>query len=88
MNFNIKPFSDRVLVKFSEKEAKSAGGILIPATAQDEPMTGEVVAVGPTASCEVGDLVMFGNHTGTKISEGYMMFDEPVLLAVLEPKDK
>ena len=49
MNFIIEPLADRVLVKFSEKKGKTAGGILIPETAQEDQMTGEVLAVGRTA---------------------------------------
>lgn len=89
MNFKIEPLANRVLVKFSEKEGKSAGGIIIPQTAQEDVMTGTAIAVGPTVdSVKEGDTVMFGKHTGTKIDDDYMMFNEQVLVAVLKPKDK
>jgi len=89
MDFKIEPLANRVLVKFSEKESKSSGGIIIPKTAQEDVMTGTAIAVGPTVeTVKVDDTVMFGKHTGTKIDEDHMMFIEPILVAVLKPKDK
>ena len=75
------------MVKFSEKEGKSAGGIIIPKTAQEDVMTGTAIAIGPTVdSVKVNDTVMFGKHTGTKIDDDHMMFYEQILVAVLKPK--
>src|SRR5882724_8971079 len=68
---------DRVLIRGVAQEEKSAGGIIIPDTAKEKPMEGEVIAVGPGARSEdgrvqpldvkVGDRVLFGKWTGTEI---------------------
>ena len=90
MDFNIKPLGNRVLVKYSDKVAKSHGGIIIPATAQEKPMTGTVISVGndPSLTVKEGDLVMFSKNSGTKIDDEHMMFIEPILVAVLTKKSK
>ena len=72
-----RPLHDRVLVRRVEQEAKSTGGIIIPDTAQEKPMEGEVIAVGPGARGEdgkvhplvvkAGDRVLFGKWSGTEI---------------------
>ena len=72
-----RPLHDRVVVKRIEAEAKSAGGIIIPDTAQEKPSQGEVTAVGPGARDEtgklipldlkVGDRVLFGKWSGTEV---------------------
>ena len=72
-----KPLHDRVVVKRSEEEQKTKGGIIIPDTAQEKPMQGEVLAVGPGARNEkgelapmgvsVGDRVLFGKWSGTEV---------------------
>ena len=63
---------DRVIVKPAEKAEKTAGGIIIPDTAQDKPQQGEVVAVGngrkdEPMTVKVGDIVLFGKYGGTEI---------------------
>jgi chaperonin GroES len=73
----LRPLQDRVLIRRVEPEAKTAGGILIPDTAQEKPMEGEVVAVGPGARDEhgrlhpldvkAGDRVLFGKWSGAEI---------------------
>ena len=73
----LRPLQDRVLIRRVEAEAKSAGGIFIPDTAQEKPMEGEVVAVGPGARDEhgklhpldvkTGDRVLFGKWSGTEV---------------------
>jgi chaperonin GroES len=73
-----RPLHDRVVVKRIEAEAKSAGGIIIPDTAQEKPSQGEVTAVGPGARDEtgklipldlkVGDRVLFGKWSGTEVT--------------------
>ena len=75
MNFN--PLHDRVLVKRLESEEKTAGGIIIPDTAQEKPQEGLIVAVGSGAKSEdgkvtpldvkVGDKVLFGKWSGTEV---------------------
>ena len=72
-----RPLHDRVLVRRLEGEEKTAGGIIIPDTAKEKPMEGEVVAVGPGARSDdgkihpldvkIGDRVLFGKWTGTEI---------------------
>ena len=72
-----RPLHDRLLIRRVEQEAKSTGGIIIPDTAQEKPMEGEVIAVGPGARAEdgkvhpldvkTGDRVLFGKWSGTEI---------------------
>ena len=72
-----RPLHDRVLVRRLEGEEKTAGGIIIPDTAKEKPMEGEVVAVGPGARSEdgklhpldvkVGDRILFGKWSGTEV---------------------
>ncbi len=93
---NIRPLHDRVVVKRLESEETSAGGIVLPGSAQEKPMMGEVVAVGTGRILEngdkraldvkVGDKVLFGKYSGTEIKlEGQelMVMREDDLLAVL-----
>lgn len=92
----IRPLADRVLVKRVDSESKSAGGIVIPDTAQEKPMIGEVVAVGNGKIMEngetrkldvsVGDRILFGKYSGTEVKlEGgdYLMMKEEDIMAVL-----
>jgi len=72
MSVKVTPLHDRVIVKPAEKAEKTAGGIIIPDTAQDKPQQGEVVAVGNGRKDEpmivkVGDVVLFGKYGGTEI---------------------
>ena len=72
-----KPLHDRVVVRRVEEEAKTAGGIIIPDTAKEKPMQGEVLAVGPGArndkgeliamSVKAGDRILFGKWSGTEV---------------------
>jgi chaperonin GroES len=72
-----RPLHDRVVVKRSEAETKSAGGIIIPDTAGEKPMQGEIIAAGPGARDEAGklvpldvkkgDKVLFGKWSGTEV---------------------
>ncbi len=67
---NVKPLGDRVLVKIKESETKTAGGIIIPQTAQEKTQTGIVVAVGTDADAikvKAGDEVMYDKYAGTQI---------------------
>jgi len=71
---NIKPLHDRVVIRQVEEQKESAGGILLPGSAQEKENIGEVVAVGPgkasdsgsivTMTVKVGDKVMFGQYSG------------------------
>ena len=75
-----RPLHDRVLVRRLEEEEKTAGGIIIPDTAKEKPSEGEVIAVGPGARNEAGDLiapdvaagdrVLFGKWSGTEVKVG------------------
>jgi chaperonin GroES len=72
MSVNVKPLHDRVIVKPAEKAEKTAGGIIIPDTAQEKPQQGEVVAVGngkvdEPLTVKVGDTILFAKYSGTEI---------------------
>ena len=87
----IKPLADRVLILPAPVEEKTIGGIIIPATAKEKPLQGEVVAVGHGTKDEemvlkVGDTVLYGKYSGTEIEyEGvkYLMMRQSDVLAVL-----
>ncbi len=92
-----RPLHDRVLVRRVEEEARSAGGIIIPDTAQEKPMQGEVVATGPGARNEkgelvaldvkAGDLILFGKWSGTEVKldgEELLIMKESDIMAVIE----
>jgi chaperonin GroES len=87
---NVKPLGDRILVKIKESETKTAGGIIIPQTAQEKTQTGVVVAVGTDADVikvKVGDEVMYDKYAGTQIKiEGVenLIVKMSDILAVLE----
>lgn len=93
---NIKPLSDRVVLKAVEKDQKTAGGIIIPDTAKEKPQEGEVVAVGPgkvldngsrqAMDVKVGDRVLYSKYSGTEVKiDGveYLIVAEKDILAVL-----
>ncbi len=93
----LKPLGDRVLVKILEKEAKTAGGILLPDTAQEKSQVGEVVAVGAGARNDKGDRVapdvqagnkvMYSKYAGTELKidgQDYLLLTERDILAVVE----
>ena len=92
-----RPLQDRVLIRRIEAEAKTSGGIIIPDTAKEKPMEGEVVAVGPGARGEdgtlhpldvkVGDRVLFGKWAGTEVlidGEDRVIMKESDILGVIE----
>jgi chaperonin GroES len=92
-----RPLHDRVLVRRVEQEAKTTGGIIIPDTAQEKPMEGEIIAVGPGARGEdgkvqpldvkTGDRVLFGKWSGTEIKidgEELMIMKESDIMGLLE----
>ena len=93
----VRPLQDRVLIRRVEPEAKTSGGIIIPDTAQEKPMEGEVVAVGPGARDAHGvlhaldvkprDRVLFGKWSGSEIKldgEDLMIMKESDIMGVLE----
>ncbi|HLU60818.1 MAG TPA: co-chaperone GroES [Gammaproteobacteria bacterium] len=94
---NLRPLHDRVIIKRLEAETKSAGGIVIPDTAAEKPIRGEVVAVGKGKILEngevrpldlkVGDKVLFGKYSGTEVKvdgEELLVMREEDVMAVLE----
>ena len=91
MSVNVKPLHDRVIVKPEEKAEKTAGGIIIPDTAQEKPQRGEVVAVGSgkidePLTVKVGDTVLFGKYSGTEIEiegEKYLLLKETDIFVIL-----
>lgn len=88
---NIKPLADRVLVKPAAAEEKTAGGIIIPDTAKEKPLKGEVLAVGGGTKDEemvlkAGDTVLYGKYSGTEVEfDGvkYLIMRQSDVLAVL-----
>jgi chaperonin GroES len=94
---NLRPLQDRVLIRRVESEAKTAGGIFIPDTAQEKPTEGDVVAVGPGVRDEdgklhpldvrSGDRVLFGKWSGTEVKldgEDLMIMKESDILGVID----
>jgi len=92
-----RPLHDRVLIRRVESEEKSAGGIIIPDTAKEKPMEGEVVAAGPGARGEdgklqpmelkAGDRVLFGKWSGTEVKlegEELIIMKESDIMGVIE----
>lgn len=91
-----RPLHERVLVRRIEEEEKSAGGIIIPDTAREKPMQGKIVAAGPGARNEqgqiapldvkAGDTVLFGKWSGTEIKldgEELLIMNESDIMGVL-----
>lgn len=91
MTMNIKPLADRVLIKPAAAEEKTAGGIIIPDTAKEKPLQGEVLAVGNGTKDEemvlkAGDTVLYGKYSGTEVElegEKYLIMRQSDVLAVL-----
>ena len=91
MSVNVQPLHDRVIVKPAEKAEKTAGGIIIPDTAQEKPQKGEVVAVGngkkdEPLTVKVGDTILFGKFSGTEIEieeEKYLLLRESDIFAII-----
>jgi chaperonin GroES len=94
---HFRPLHDRILVKRIEAEEKTPGGIIIPDTAKEKPIEGEVLAVGPGArdetgavqplDVEVGDRVLFGKWSGTEViieGEDRVIMKESDVFGVIE----
>ncbi|NCA68873.1 MAG: co-chaperone GroES [Sphingobacteriia bacterium] len=94
---NLRPLHDRVVVRRKEEERTSAGGILIPDTAAEKPIEGEVVAVGNgklldhgevrRLDVKVGDRVLFGKYSGTEVKlagETLLVMREDDIMGVIE----
>lgn len=95
MDLNLRPLHDRVIVKRLEEERTSPGGIVIPDSATEKPIKGEVLAVGPgkllddgsVRACDVkaGDTVLFGKYSGTEVKlngADYVVMREDDIMAV------
>lgn len=89
---NIKPLADRVLVKPAAAEEKTASGFIIPDSAKEKPLRGEIMAVGNGTKDEemilhVGDIVLYGKYSGTELElegEKYLIMKQNDVLAVIE----
>ena len=94
---SFRPLHDRVVIRRVNQEEKSRGGIIIPDTAQEKPMEGEIVAVGPGArgddgalqplDVKTGDRVLFGKWSGTEVKidgEDLLIMKESDIMGVLE----
>jgi chaperonin GroES len=92
-----KPLRDRVLVRYSSEEEKTAGGLFIPDAAKEKPQKGTVIAVGPgrvtddgkrqAMEIKVGDTVLFDKYSGSKIKiddEEYLIIREEDILGIVE----
>ncbi len=93
----IRPLHDRVIVKRKEEERTSPGGIVIPDTATEKPIRGEITAVGPGKTLDdgsvrkldvkVGDEVLFGKYSGTEVKvdgDDLLVLREEDIMAVVE----
>ncbi len=93
----VKPLDDRILVKQCEAEVKTAGGIVLPDSAQEKPQRGTVKALGPgkmldsgeraSMSVKAGDEIFYGKYTGTEVkidSEEYVILRESDILAIVD----
>ena len=92
-----RPLHDRVLVKRLDEEQKSSGGIIIPDTAKEKPMQGEIIAVGNGSKndkgeitpldVKAGDRILFGKWSGTEVKldgDEYLIMKESDIMGVLE----
>ncbi|GAB4211421.1 MAG: co-chaperone GroES [Synechococcales cyanobacterium] len=92
----LKPLGDRVFIKVSEQDDRTAGGIFLPDTAKEKPQVGEVVAVGPgkktddgkvvALDIKVGDRVLYSKYAGTEVklgSDEYVLLAERDILAIV-----
>jgi len=94
---NLKPLDDRIVIKQSEAEEKTAGGIILPDTAKEKPQIGKVVAIGPGKLLDDGkrakmsvkkkDEVIYGKYMGSEIEidrEKYVILRESDILGIVE----
>jgi chaperonin GroES len=94
---NLKPLADRVIVKPAEAEEKTQSGIILPDTAKEKPIEGEVIAVGPgkvtdegkeiKPTLKEGDRVLYGKYSGTEVTVDtveYLIMRESDVFAVVE----
>ena len=92
----MKPLADRVVIKPSPADEKTKGGIILPDTAKEKPVIGEVVAVGPgkvaddgkniPPEVKVGDKVLYGKYSGTEVTidgDEYLIMREADVFAIM-----
>jgi len=95
-----RPLHDRILVRRIEQEEKTVGGIIIPDTAKEKPMEGEVISVGTGTRLEdgkiipldvkIGDRVLFGKWSGTEVKfsgQEYLVMKESDIMGIVESKN-
>jgi chaperonin GroES len=95
-DIKLKPLGDRVVVKPAAAEEKTAGGIILPDTAKEKPVEGNVIAVGPgkvaddgksiKMEVKVGDRVLYGKYSGTEVTingEEYLIMRESDIFGIL-----
>lgn len=92
----LRPLGDRVVLKFTQAEETSKGGIILAASSQEKPQTAEVIAVGPggmvdgkevTMQVKIGDKVILSKYSGTEVkldNEEYMIAKQSDILAIVE----
>ena len=93
---NIKPLADRIVIKPAEAEEMTKGGIILPDTAKEKPVVGEVVATGPgrrgddgklvPMEVKVGDKVLYGKYSGTEVTldrQEYLIMRESDIFAIV-----
>ena len=96
---SFRPLHDRILVRRVDSEEKTKGGIIIPDTAKEKPQEGEVIAVGPGArndagqiqalDVKAGDRILFGKWSGTEIKingEDLLIMKESDVMGIIEPQ--
>jgi chaperonin GroES len=96
MAIKLKPLGDRILVRRIDSEEKTKGGIIIPDSAKEKPLEGEVVAIGPgrtfengqvkSMSVKVGDRVLFGKYSETEVKvdgQSFLLLREDDVLGIL-----
>jgi len=94
---NVKPLADRVLIKALEQSEVKKGGIIIPDTAKEKPMQGEIIAVGPGRTTDdgqkvnmevkIGDKILYGKYSGTEVTidnQEYLIMRESDILAIIK----
>ncbi|MBU1318255.1 MAG: co-chaperone GroES [candidate division Zixibacteria bacterium] len=94
---NIKPLADRIMIRALEQTEVKKGGIIIPDTAKEKPVQGEVVAAGPgritddgkkiNLDVKVGDKVLYGKYSGTEVTfedQEYLIMRESDVLAIIQ----
>ncbi|KAG2488065.1 hypothetical protein HYH03_013368 [Edaphochlamys debaryana] len=87
----VKPVGDRVLVKVAKEEAKSVGGVLLPASVRNKPTAGAVVALGDAKTIKLSDKVIYSKYAGTELElagEEHILLKEDDVIGVLPSGDK